>query len=143
MKYSHNYWMRKAIEQAELGKTPYGAVIVKSTDEYISAFNTTTIEGPQAHAEMNVIKKINELGIYNSKDLKLYTTVEPCPMCMSAIIWAGIGHVIYGANIDDAKTYGNQIYIRCQDIADNAWFDIEITPEVEREDCLNLLATKS
>lgn len=85
MNYSHKYWMQKAIEQAKLGQTPYGAVIVKSDKEYITAFNTTKTDGPQAHAEMNAIQKLAQLKPYVSKDLKLYTTVEPCPMCMSAL----------------------------------------------------------
>jgi tRNA(Arg) A34 adenosine deaminase TadA len=138
MKYSHHYWMQKAIEQAKLGKTPYGSIIVNSNDEFISAYNTTAKDGAQAHAEMNAISKLKKLNYNIPRDLKLYTTVEPCPMCMSAVIWAGIGQVVYGASIDDARRHGNQIYIKCKDIADKAWFNIEITKEIERQECLKL-----
>ncbi len=130
--------MKKAIEQAKLGQTPYGAVIVKSESEYITAFNTTKTDGPQAHAEMNAIQKLAQLKPYISKDLKLYTTFEPCPMCMSALVWAGIGQLIYGASIEDAAKHGHQIHITSQDIAGKAWYDIEISKNIARQDCLKL-----
>jgi tRNA(Arg) A34 adenosine deaminase TadA len=136
--HSHRYWMQKAIEQAKIGKTPYGTIIAKSDDEFISAYNTTTQDGAQAHAEMNAISKMKKLNYNSPRDLRLYTTVEPCPMCMSAVVWAGIGQVIYGATIDDANLYGKQIYIRCRDVADKAWFDIKITPDIERQKCIKL-----
>jgi len=138
MKPSHQEWMQKAITQAQLGQTPFGAVIVKSDEEYVLTYNTTADDGPQAHAEMNAIKRLNQLKPYQAKDLKLYTTVEPCPMCMSALVWAGIGHLIYGASIEDAAQLGHQIHISSQDIADKAWYSINITPEVERQACLSL-----
>jgi tRNA(Arg) A34 adenosine deaminase TadA len=138
MAHTNNYWMQKAIEQAKLGQTPYGAVIVKSDGEYITAFNTTKTDGPQAHAEMNAIRKLAHLKPYHSKDLKLYTTVEPCPMCMSALVWAGIGQLIYGASIDDAAKHGHQIHITSQDIAEKAWYEIKITKSIELQSCLKL-----
>lgn len=138
MEQSHRYWMQKAIEQAKLGQTPFGAVIVKSYEEFVVAYNTTSQNGPQAHAEMNAIKRLEQLKPYQAKDLKLYTTVEPCPMCMSALVWSGIGHLVYGANIDDAAQFGHQIHISCQDIANKAWYSIKITPEVERQVCVDL-----
>lgn len=138
MEPSHQDWMQKAIAQAQLGQTPFGAVIVKSDEKYVLAINTTADDGPQAHAEMNAIKQLEQLKPYQAKDLKLYTTVEPCPMCMSALVWAGIGHLIYGATIDDAAQFGHQIHISSQDIADKAWYDIRITAGVERPACLQL-----
>jgi tRNA(Arg) A34 adenosine deaminase TadA len=138
MQNTNEFWMQKAIEQAKLGKTPYGAILLKPDEKHISAYNTTKIDGPQAYGEMNVIKQIYQLKPYQAKDLKLYTTVEPCPMCMSALVWAGIGHLIYGANIDDAAQFGHQIHISSQDIAIKAWYDIKITAEVERQACLEL-----
>lgn len=138
MELSHQDWMQKAIEQAKLGQTPFGAVIVKSENEFVSAYNTTSADGPQAHAEMNAIKQLEKLKPYQAKDLKLYTTVEPCPMCMSALIWAGIGHLIYGANIDDAAQFGHQIHITSLEIANKAWYEIKISAEVERQACREL-----
>ena len=139
MKYSHKHWMQKAIEQARIGQTPFGAVIVKSDEAFITAHNTTSTDGPQAHAELNAISNISDLNPYDAKQLKLYTTVEPCPMCMSAFIWAGIGQLIFGATIDDAAEFGHQIHITSQEIAAHAWYPIDILPEVERKTCQELL----
>lgn len=130
--------MQKAIEQAKIGDTPFGAVLVKSPKDYVSKFNTTKTDGPQAHAEMNVIQQIQQLKPYDPKELKLYTTVEPCPMCMSALIWAGIGHLIYGANIDDASQFDHQIQINSHSVAEKAWYTVNIVSEIERQACLNL-----
>lgn len=138
MKHPHEYWMQKSIEHARLGQTPFGAVIVKSDYVFITAYNTTSIDGPQAHAELNVISRIGELAPYEAHELRLYTTVEPCPMCMTALVWAGIGHLIYGATIDDAAAFGNQIHITSREIASKAWYSIDIIPEVERKACQEL-----
>lgn len=138
MKHSHEYWMQKSIEHARLGQTPFGAVIVKSDTAFVMAYNTTSTDGPQAHAELNAISKIKELLPYEAKSLMLYTTVEPCPMCMSALVWAGIGHLIYGATIDDAAEFGHQLHITSRDIASKAWYSIDIIPEVERQACQEL-----
>ena len=138
MRYSHDYWMHKAIEQAKLGDSPFGAILVKSPQEFVAAYNTTGKDGPHAHAEMNVIQHVRQLRPYASKNLKLYSTVEPCPMCMSALVWAGIGHLIYGASINDAAQFGHQIHISSQEIANIAWYPIEITQEMNRKACLNL-----
>lgn len=138
MHFSHKHWMNMAIEQARMGRTPFGAVIVKSDEAFISAYNTTSTDGPQAHAELNVISRIGELAPFDAKRLRLYTTVEPCPMCMSALVWAGIGQLIFGATIDDAEEFGHQIHITSQEIAAKAWYPINIIQEVERNACQEL-----
>lgn len=138
----HNYWMRKAIDNANHGMTPYGAIIVNDRDEYIEAFNTTKQDGPTAHGEMNVIQKLVQLTYTDAKKLTLFTTVEPCPMCMSAIVWAGIGNLVFGASIEDALEFGNQINISSQEVANQSWYPISIKGGVEREECKQLLKTK-
>ena len=135
----HRYWMQKAIHQAEKGKTPFGAVIVNANDECIEAYNTTNIDGATAHAEINVIRKLNQLHFSKANNLRLYSTVEPCPMCMSAIIWANIGQLIYGASIEDASKFGKQIQISSKRIAAQSWYDVQITPNIEVEKCKSLL----
>lgn len=131
-------WMEKAIVQAKLGKTPFGAVIVNSNDEFIEAYNTTKKDGPIAHAEINAIQKLNELNYTDAKNLVLYSTVEPCPMCMSAIVWAGIGKVVFGASIDDASKFGSQIHISCKDVVEKSWYKIILKSGIERERCIEL-----
>ncbi|MBZ9652724.1 nucleoside deaminase [Psychroflexus montanilacus] len=131
-------WMEKAIVQAKLGKTPFGAVIVNSNGEFIEAYNTTKKDGPIAHAEINAIQKLNELNYTDAKNLVLYSTVEPCPMCMSAIVWAGIGKVVFGASIDDASKFGSQIHISCKDVVEKSWYKIILKSGIERERCIEL-----
>ena len=59
-------------------------------------------------------------------------------MCMSAIVWAGIGTVVYGASIDDASRFGKQIFITSDEVAQNSWYDISLVKNVKRESCLAL-----
>lgn len=134
----HAYWMQKAIELAKKANTPFGAIIVNEKGESIGAFNTSKQDGPTAHAEINAIQEMSQTDFDKTSSLKLYSTVEPCPMCMSAIIWAGISHVIYGATIGDASEFGRQIDITSKEVADSAWYSVEIVPCVERENCLKL-----
>lgn len=135
---NHQHWMRKAIEQAKLGGTPFGAVIVNKEQQSVEAYNTTKRDGPVAHAEINAIQQLKCLDYTDSKSLTLYSTVEPCPMCMSAAVWAGIGKVVYGASIADASLFGSQIKISCEEVAQKSWYSIALVPGVEREKCLEL-----
>lgn len=86
---------------------PFGAVIVK--DDKIIATGTNTVTSsndPTAHAEVNAIR--NACKILNTFDLsgcEIYTSCEPCPMCLSAIYWARLDKIYYSASQDDA-TYG-------------------------------------
>lgn len=137
-KKDHRYWMHKAIAQAKMDGNPFGAVIVNEDDQCIEAFNTTKADGPTAHAEMNVIQKLKQLQYSKSQDLTLYSTVEPCPMCMSAIVWTGIGQLIFGASIADATKFGSQIQIPSKEVAERSWRNIQITSGVERDKCVAL-----
>lgn len=134
-----NFWMKMAIDIANEGKTPYGAVLVDLEGQQVSAFNTVKLDGPWAHAEMNVLKKMAQLDYDHPEDLTLYSTVEPCPMCMSAILWSKIGKVVFGASITDAKAFYNQIEISSKDVARAGWYGIMIQADVERDACYELL----
>jgi len=136
------YWMNIAIEQAKQGKTPFGAVMVNNENDYMVAHNTTKLDGATAHAEINVIQKLNRLTYTDSKKLTLYSTVEPCPMCMSAVVWAGIGRVVFGATITDAAKYGNQISITCKEVVEKSWYTIDLKSGVERNKCIALFENK-
>ncbi|MCA6075634.1 nucleoside deaminase [Fulvivirga sedimenti] len=136
--HDNRFWMRMAIDLAKEGKTAFGAVLVDEEGNYVGAFNTTKLHGPVAHAEINVIGKMEQLDYDIPEDLTLYSTVEPCPMCMGAILWAGIGTLVYGASIADAAQHGRQILIKSSTVADASWYDIEICSGIEREACLDL-----
>ena len=87
---------------------PFGAVIVKD-DKIISVASNTTLKDkdPTAHAEINAIRDAcKKLNTYDLKDCILYVTGYPCPMCISAIIWANIKEVYYGTTLKDAEEVG-------------------------------------
>lgn len=103
------YFMRLALEQAqyayELGEVPVGAVLVDANNQVIaSGYNQTiTRHDPTAHAEIMALRAAaTKLENYRLPHLRLYVTLEPCVMCLGALMHARIGQVIFGAS--DAKT---------------------------------------
>ena len=101
-------FMREAIKLASdsvvNGGGPFGAVIVKDGQIIAGASNSVTIDtDPTAHAEVNAIRKAcKQLGTFNLDGCIIYTSCEPCPMCLGAIYWAGIDRIFYGNNRKDA-----------------------------------------
>lgn len=102
------YWMQKALLLAEQARdndeVPVGAIVVQDEEIIGEGFNLSISNcDPTAHAEIiairNACKKINN---YRLPDAKLYVTLEPCPMCVGAIIHARLKQVIFGAK--DSKT---------------------------------------
>lgn len=104
--------MQEAIALAnrniENGGGPFGALIVRKGEIVGRGGNQVTmLNDPTAHAEVMAIRDATKtLGTYNLSDCVLYTTCEPCPMCMGAIYWARISHVYYGNNRKDAANIG-------------------------------------
>ena len=94
-----------SIESVNKGGGPFGSVIVKDNKIISEGFNkVTSTNDPTAHGEIVAIR--NTCKILNSFSLKgcdLYTSCEPCPMCMSAIYWARIDKVYYANTRNDAK----------------------------------------
>jgi len=132
------FWMKMAIDLAKESKTPFGAVIVDPEGQHVSGYNTTIHDGAVAHAEINAIKKLKQLDHDKAEELTIFTTVEPCPMCMSAIIWSGIGEVIYGCDIPTAAQFGNQINIRAKTIAAESWYAPIISGGLLAKECEQL-----
>lgn len=87
---------------------PFGCVIVKDGVIIAKAHNTVlSSKDPTAHAEVNAIRKACEiLGTHDLSGCELYTSAEPCPMCLSAIIWANIKTVYYANTKEDAAKIG-------------------------------------
>lgn len=110
---AHEKFMRIAIELAEdnvkrgIGG-PFGAVIVK--DGMIvarSANRVVPTNDPTAHAEVSVIRlACQELETYNLAGCEIYTSCEPCPMCLGAIYWARIDKIYYANTKADAAAIG-------------------------------------
>ncbi len=105
-------FMREAIELAKNSVTngggPFGAVIVRDGKVVAAASNSVTLTNdPTAHAEVNAIREACRLaGDFKLDGAELYTSCEPCPMCLSAVYWAGISRIYYGAGKHDAAETG-------------------------------------
>ena len=102
-------FMREAIrladESVKNGGGPFGAVIVKDGEIVAGSSNSVTIDNdPTAHAEVNTIRKAcQKLGTFDLSDCVIYTSCEPCPMCLGAIYWAHLKCVYYGNTKKDAR----------------------------------------
>ena len=101
--YSDEYWMQLAYEQAELaaqqGEIPVGAVLVSQNRVIGSGYNAPiTLLDPTAHAEIQAIRAAcSSLENYRlPEDTTLYVTLEPCTMCVGALVHARIKHVVFG-----------------------------------------------
>lgn len=104
-----SYFMQRAINLAEQGINsnsggPFGAVVVKDNKIIAEGYNqVTSTNDPTAHAEIVAIKKAcKELDSFQLDDCIIYTSCEPCPMCLGAIYWARPKRVFYACNRDDA-----------------------------------------
>ena len=88
---------------------PFGAVIVDQEGKIIAEGNNKVLskKDPTAHAEIEAIRNAcKKLNTYDLSEYILYTSCEPCPMCLSAIIWANIKKVYYGCTKEDAANIG-------------------------------------
>ena len=88
---------------------PFGAVKTDKDGNVIAVASNLVLEShdPTAHAEIMAIRKASEkLKTHDLSDCVLYATGYPCPMCLSAIIWANIKKVYYGTNLKDAENIG-------------------------------------
>ena len=106
-------FMDAAVEAAREGMTrgdggPFGAVIVRDGKILSRAWNRVIRDqDPTAHAEVNAIREAcRVLGRFHLEACDLYTSCEPCPMCLGAIYWAGLRTVFYAATRDDATETG-------------------------------------
>jgi len=100
--------IRLATESVERGGGPFGAVIVKDGEIVAGSSNSVTIDNdPTAHAEVNAIRAAaRKLGTFDLEGCTVYTSCEPCPMCLGAIYWAHIDRIFYGNNRADAAAIG-------------------------------------
>ena len=108
--------IRLSIENVEGGRGgPFGAVVVKDSKIIAEGANSVTLANdPTAHAEVLAIREAcKKLKVFELKGCELYTSCEPCPMCLGAIYWARVDRVFFGnlaadaakINFDDAFIY--------------------------------------
>ena len=97
--------IRLANESVKNGGGPFGAVVVKDGEIVAGSANSVTVDNdPTAHAEVNAIRKAcRKLGTFDLTGCTIYTSCEPCPMCLGAIYWAHIERIYYGNNRKDAR----------------------------------------
>ncbi len=139
-----NKFMKRAIKEAQKGIKlnhggPFGAVVVKDGKAVASGHNRVLSENdPTRHGEVDAIRKAcKRLKTYDLSGCELYTTGEPCPMCLCACMWANIEKVYYGCTIADNEMIG---------FRDNKFDDLmggreklaDYLVQVDRDECLKL-----
>lgn len=136
-----DHWMRLAINKARdgiaRGQTPFAAAIVRDDQliacEHNLVFATSDIT---AHAEVTAIRRacaaIHDIHL---RGCTIYSTCEPCPMCFSAIHWADMQRIVFGASITDAAAAGfNELALSNAQMKSLGASRLQITPGVLRDD---------
>ena len=129
----------KGIEKKEGG--PFGAVIVNKEGKIISTGNNKVLKtnDPTAHAEIVAIRKAcSKLKTNDLSNYTLYSSCEPCPMCLSAIIWANIKNVYYGCTRKDAGEIGFRDDMIYEYLKGKNKKLINIK-QIDREECLKVM----
>lgn len=137
-----NKYMLFAIEEARKGILkgeggPFGTVIVKDGVVVGKGHNMVVKKNDATcHGEMEAIRKASKkLGTFDLSGCELYTTGEPCPMCLGAILWSNISRVYYGCNIMDTEEIG---------FRDKKFYEMteeskaQFISELDRDACLKL-----
>lgn len=135
-----------AIKEANYGVInneggPFGAVVVNKNGKIIGVGHNKVLKNndPTAHAEVMAIRDAcKTLNTYDLTDCKIYSTSEPCPMCLSAIIWSNIKEIYYGNDRREVSKIGfrdDLIY----NILEGKQKDILTIKKITNQDCQNLL----
>ncbi len=108
----HRQWMQQAIDLANesvaRGGGPFGAIIVRDGEVVARGANSVTLlNDPTAHAEVQAIRAAcQKLNTFHLAGCVVYTSCEPCPMCLSALYWAGVERIYFANTRDDAASIG-------------------------------------
>ena len=138
-----NKYMELAMENAENGIKnneggPFGAVITDKEGNIISNGNNKVLKNndPTAHAEIVAIREAcKKLNTYDLSEYILYTSCEPCPMCLAAIIWSNIKKVYFGCTKKDAGEIGFRDDMIYEYLKGNNKDLIQLK-EMDRDECL-------
>jgi len=121
---------------------PFGSSIVhtRNGELLLRALNAVAREfDPSSHAEVRAIRRATKkLETLSLAGYTLYTTCEPCPMCMSTALWAGLDRVVYGATIEDANRHCRQIHIAATEVVERSDMRCIIDGPMLREQCYAL-----
>jgi tRNA(Arg) A34 adenosine deaminase TadA len=133
-------WTGQTLQTAH--PVPFGAEIVhtESGERLMRATNAVGEEhDPSAHAEVRTIRlACREINSPSLRGYTLYTTCEPCPMCMACALWASMDRVVYGATIADAARFGHQIQIPATEVAKRSDMACIVDGPIERDACFAL-----
>ena len=121
---------------------PFGALIVntKTGKRLMRAMNAVMRENdPSSHAETRAVRlACKKLGRPNLSGYTMYSTCEPCAMCMANALWARLDRVVYGATIEDAKRYVLQVHIPAKEVALRSDMTCMVDGPVLRDLCHSL-----
>jgi guanine deaminase len=138
-------FMRLAIQKTRegiaAGQSPFGSAIVRNGEVVAVTHNTVwKTTDPTAHAEVNCIRAAaTALKTIDLKGCTLYSTTEPCPMCLSAIHWAKIERVAFGATIADAAEAGFcELSVPAKNLARMGGSHLKVEDGLLREQCAAL-----
>jgi tRNA(Arg) A34 adenosine deaminase TadA len=136
-------FMRLALDEARQADFPFGAVIVRDGQVLARGRNLGKTNGdPTAHGEMVAIRRcLTEHGSAALRGSTVYSSGEPCAMCMGAILWCGFGRLVFAASLAQLATKIDQIMITSADLAAKAPFaPIAITGGVMADEAMQLFA---
>ncbi|MEW1959435.1 nucleoside deaminase [Kineococcus sp. NPDC059986] len=116
--------VRLAVENVAAGGGPFGAVVVRDGVVVATGVNRVTAQNdPTAHAEVQAIRAAcTALGTFSLAGATLYSSCEPCPMCLASSLWARVDRVLFAADRDDAARGG---------FDDRAFYELFETPRTE------------
>jgi len=121
---------------------PFGALIVNTTtgETLMRAVNAVRKENdPSSHAEVRTVRKATRtLKNPSLKGYTMYTTCEPCPMCMANALWAGLDRVVFGATIKDASRHCKQIYVPAREVLRRSDMSCIVDGPILRAECYKL-----
>ena len=131
-----------ALDEARQGDYAFGCVITRDGAVVAQGHNLgKTTDDPTAHGEMVAIRRcLADHGSASLRGATLYTSGEPCAMCMGAIVWCGIGRLVFAASVQQIGSLTNQIMITSAEVAARAkWNPIKITGGVFADEAMKLL----
>ena len=135
-------WMRCAIKEANIakdkGEVPVGSILIQNNQIIAKAHNCPISKNdPTAHAEIEVLRKAGEkLQNYRLAKTTLYVTLEPCAMCLGAMIHARIERVVFGASDPKSGVCGSTIDLSSKSIFNH---QISVSGGVLEHECKNIL----
>ncbi|MFA5246777.1 MAG: nucleoside deaminase [Candidatus Micrarchaeia archaeon] len=135
--------IKKTREGIKSGQAPFGACIVRKGKVVVCRHNSVLKNTDITdHAEINAISSAcKKLGKIDLSDCVIYSTTEPCPMCVSACHWARIPKIVYGARISDSAKFGfDEWPIPDAKMVELGKTHVELKKDFLRKECLNLFA---